>query len=471
MFFQGRQWSVRKVRPGEPSAQEFSRLVRALVFLLVTLAAVPQALAQSPASPGPPPAVQASEADSKAVAETATVTQEDRRITRELLARLSRIEGLRDISVQVNAGVATLLGEVPTEEDRRRAEKLSEEVAGVVEVDNQIRLDTALDVRLRPAAVRLQRAVEQLVGTLPLLVLAVVLVWAMSRLGRWLADRRVLRRMVGDQPFLVDLLRQTVRFGTVLLGVVISLDLLDATGLVSAVIGTAGLVGLVLGFALRDVVENYIAGLLLSLRQPFSPNDHVVIDGNEGKVAALTTRATTLITLDGNHLRLPNALVFKGVILNYTRNPQRRFTFRVGIGVNEDITRARRIGVEALRGLWGVLTEPPPGALVLELAESSVTMEFSAWFDQRVAGFFKLRSEAIRAVKAALDAGGVELPEPTYRVQLTRGPGGGGLPKKPEEESEEPCDLTVERAVDEQVAQEQALTGNNNLLKSDAPKE
>nr|WP_236651175.1 mechanosensitive ion channel family protein [Aquabacterium fontiphilum] len=181
--------------------------------------------------------------------------------------------------------------------------------------------------------------------------------------------------------------------------------MLDATALISAVIGTAGLVGLALGFALRDVVENYIAGLLLSLRQPFAPADHVVIDGHEGKVAALTIRSTNLITLDGNHLRLPNALVFKGVILNYTRNPQRRFGFRVGIGTREDIVRARRIGIEALRSLPGVLPEPPPLALVTELAESSVTIEFSAWFDQREAGYFRLRSEAIRLVKDALDAG------------------------------------------------------------------
>jgi small-conductance mechanosensitive channel len=408
-------------------------------------------------------------ATSAASEEAALIAQQDAQLQRELLARMSRIDGLRRVEVQVQAGVATLQGEVPNEDDRLRARKLARGIRGIVEVDDQLRLDTSLAVRLRPALVRVKALAEQAVGALPLLVVAIVLIWVTAWLGRWVGERRVLSRLAGGHPFLLDLLRQTVRIAAVLLGLVIALELLDATALISAVIGTAGLVGLALGFALRDVVENYIAGLLLSLRQPFAPADHVVIDGHEGKVAALTIRSTNLITLDGNHLRLPNALVFKGVILNYTRNPQRRFGFRVGIGTREDIVRARRIGIEALRSLPGVLPEPPPLALVTELAESSVTIEFSAWFDQREAGYFRLRSEAIRLVKDALDAGGIDLPEPTYRLQLAQTEGAA-----PRRQGEPPAALderSVENAVDAQVAQEQQRTAGTNLLKPDAPRE
>lgn len=457
--------------------------VMRLMALPLLLALAGPALVR--AQPEPPPAAQplplpASEAGSAARQETASVTLQDQRLVRELLARLSRIEGLRNVRVEVNAGVATLHGEVPSEEDRLRAQKLTQGVQGIVEVDDQMRLDTSLDVRLRPAIVRLRTLAQQAIGAIPLLAVSVLLVWGLSRFGRWFGERRMFVRLAGGHPFLIDLMRQTVRVAAVLLGLVIALELLDATALIGAVVGTAGLVGLALGFALRDVVENYIAGLLLSLRQPFAPGDHVVIDGHEGKVAALTTRATTLITLDGNHLRLPNALVFKGVILNYTRNPLRRFTLRIGIGVGEDIVHARRIGVDTLSAMPGVLPDPPPLALVMELAESSVVIEFSAWFDQREAGFFRLRSEGIRLVKAALDAAGVDLPEPTYRVQLTQGGTAGATTMTTTtrqgtapslEEAAEPEDLSVERAVDEQVAQEQSRSAGSNLLKADAPRE
>ena len=101
-----------------------------------------------------------------------------------------------------------------------------------------------------------------------------------------------------------------------IIGIVLALSVLDASGLVSSVLGAAGLLGLALSFALRDTVENYIVSILLSLRQPFAPNDDVMIEGRQGRVIRLTSRATELLTLDGNHIRIPNAIVFEGVIVN-----------------------------------------------------------------------------------------------------------------------------------------------------------
>src|SRR3546814_10287465 len=89
-----------------------------------------------------------------------------------------------------------------------------------------------------------------------------------------------------------------------------------------------GVIGLVLGFAFKDIAENYIAGVLLSVRKPFSPGELIAIEDYQGKVVALTSRTTILMTLDGNQLQLPNALVFKSVLLNYSQNPRRRFDFR-----------------------------------------------------------------------------------------------------------------------------------------------
>ena len=93
----------------------------------------------------------------------------------------------------------------------------------------------------------------------------------------------------------------------------------------------------------KDTVENYIASILLSLRNPFEFNDFVDIGGNLGNVARLTTRATILISPDGNHIRIPNAMVFKAVIMNYTRNPQRRFQFDIGVDSAQDLKVAQHM--------------------------------------------------------------------------------------------------------------------------------
>ena len=157
----------------------------------------------------------------------------------------------------------------------------------------------------------------------------------------------------------------------------------------------------------------------MSLRQPFSPRDHVVIDGNEGVVVSMTSRATILMTLDGNHLRLPNALVFRSVTLNYTRNPSRRFEFDVGIGVGEDLVTAQLIGTAELSHLPGVMQTPPPRAYIAALGDSNVQVRFLGWVDQRSHDFLMVRSEAIRTVKLALEAADMDMPEPIYRVQLS----------------------------------------------------
>ncbi len=116
--------------------------------------------------------------------------------------------------------------------------------------------------------------------------------------------------------------------------------------------------------------------------------------------------------------RIPNADVYKGVILNYTRNPQRRFSFGVGVGVNEDLQRAQQLGVAVLQFMDGVQDQPPPMALVEELGESNVLVRFFGWVDQTTHNFIKVKSEAIRQVKKALDDAGIDMPEPIYRVQL-----------------------------------------------------
>ena len=127
-----------------------------------------------------------------------------------------------------------------------------------------------------------------------------------------------------------------------------------------SVLGGAGVIGIALGFAMRDTIENYVASLLLSLRQPFRANDLVLIDDMEGRVVRLTSRATVLMTLDGNHLRIPNGQVFRAVILNFTRNPQRRFDFALGVDPDDDSTAAAELGRETLAGLPFVLADPPP---------------------------------------------------------------------------------------------------------------
>lgn len=316
---------------------------------------------------------------------------------------------------------------------------------------------------------RLVELGDRALELLPLIAVALVTVavfWVIARLltqGDWLF------RWI-ENRFVRDMVRHFARVFLIGAGVLIALELLDATALVGAALGAAGVVGVAVGFAFRDIIENYLAGMLLSLRHPFEPNDLVSIDGEEGKVVRLTSRATVLLTLAGNHLRIPNSRVFKAVLLNYTQNPLRRLDFEIGVSAKEDLAAAQKLGVEALSLLEAILDEPPPLGLLERLGDSNIPIHFFAWLDQRETDFFKARSEAIRAVRTAFDEANVEMPEPSYRISV------GSEGERPSHEvarpseSLEPGDTTADVRLDAQVEAEREAEGPD-LLDEDSPRE
>ncbi len=324
---------------------------------------------------------------------------------------------------------------------------------------------------------RLLDEAYRLIAALPMLLLAMLIIWIAWLAGRWISRRAWIGRASRSNPFLQELVRTTVRWIVLGFGILIALELLQATALVGAVLGTAGVLGVALGFAFKSILENYLAGILMSVRQPFAPRDHVVIDGNEGIVVSLTSRATILMTLDGNHLRLPNALVFSSVTLNYTRNPSRRFDFEIGIGVNEDLIRAQTLGIEELRRIDGVIDKPPPRALITALGDSNVQVRFHAWVDQRAHEFLQVRSEAIRRVKLVLEEAGMDMPEPIYRVQLRDAgkPDSSSQVKQkrgtPGSTATTRMDTRAHQDVEEQIDNEQSDHKQNDLLDPSAPRE
>lgn len=330
-----------------------------------------------------------------------------------------------------------------------------------------------------PVMQRLIEEAHRLAVALPLFALALLVVWLAWRAGGWLSRRKTFARMSRDNPFVQDLARATTRWIVLLVGVLVALEILNATALVGAVMGTAGVLGVALGFAFKDILENYLAGILMSVRQVFAPRDHVVIDGNEGLVVSMNSRATILMTLDGNHLRLPNALVFRSVTLNYTRNPSRRFSFDVGIGVDEDLVLAQQLGIDELKRVEGVLATPPPRAFINALGESSVQVTFHGWVDQRSHDFMRVKSEAIRRTKLALESADMDMPEPIYRVQIServeKPPHEGRPPREargrvassalPHIDTRADADLSTQIDVDAQSNQ------NEDLLDPEAPRE
>lgn len=391
-------------------------MIRLLISLLLALSAAP-ALAQLEQVLGTPEA--SSSEPAAGPSQTIADSQDegaDRRIAGRIRGIFAELPAFRGVRVGVSQGVVTLQGTVPASEDISRAEAIAGRVTGVVTVENALERDLSVDGE--GTLTSLGGQFERFWQLLPLIAVAMAVAAGIAVVGYLLAGLTGLWRKVTPNSFLAELIASAIRFAFVLAGVVVALNMVGAGTLLGAVLGGAGVIGLALGFALRDTIENYVASLMLSLRQPFRPNDHVTIDTFEGRVIRLTSRATILMTLDGNHLRIPNSQVFKAVILNYTRNPQRRFQFDLGIDADDDALAARKLGRETLAGLPFVLDQPGAEARIIEVGDSNVVIRFLGWIDQRTSDWFKTQSLAIIAVKNALEQAGFGLPEPIYRLRF-----------------------------------------------------
>ncbi len=375
-------------------------------------------LALSAAAWGQEPAADTSDTAPIAVGDSAPSDDEIRQRLENLL---SEIDGFDGVSLRVSQGVVTLTGDVIDNAARDELADLVGRIEGVIRIDNEVQVSGSLEERLAPAADRIVERAGNILANAPIFLVALA-AFLIVALGGWLLTTRLpIWTWLAPNAFIADVYRAIARIIFIVLGAVLALDILNAIALIGAVLGAAGVAGLAVGFAVRDTVENFIASILLSLRQPFRPNDFVDIQGDMGTVARLTSRATILISPQGNHIRIPNATVYKGRIVNYSRDPQRRFEFDLGVDAESDLNRALATAVEAMNGLNFILRDPEVGAWIKEVGDSNVVLTFVAWVDQRSVDYLKARGEAIRTAKTALEGAGFGLPEPIYRLRIDDG--------------------------------------------------
>ncbi|MEL7098358.1 MAG: mechanosensitive ion channel family protein [Pseudomonadota bacterium] len=349
--------------------------------------------------------------------------QQDAAIAVRIRDILGELEGYGNVTVTVSSGIVTLRGTTIDAATAARLNELVARVEGVVAIENEVTETTDVVERLNPLVERLQNRATQAVAFLPLAGIALSTFALIVVLGFWIARARWPWDRLAPNAFIADIYRQIVRLAAILGGIVVALDIMGATALLGTILGAAGIVGLAIGFAVRDTVENFIASIMLSIRQPFRPNDTIEIDGDMGKVIRLTSRATILLSFDGNHIRIPNSTVFKSRIVNWTVNPEARFKFEIGVASDADLYAVRQLTEETVAGLPFTIENPAPMTWIDRIGDGAIFLTVTGWIDQRETSLVRARGEALRQVKAAIEARGIEVPDTTYRVDLLSGAG------------------------------------------------
>ena len=324
--------------------------------------------------------------------------------------------------VNVEDGIVFLKGTTENDESKQWAGGLAKNTEGVVAVVNQIEVAPTTVWDFDPTFQVLNDLARGLVRKLPLIVVAVVVVaisWGFARLTVHVLRRRLLARPLS--PLLREVAARAGGLLVMLAGLYLVLRIAGLTQLALTLVGGTGLIGLVLGIAFRDITENFLASLFLSLQQPFREGDLVEVANVTGYVQRLTSRTTVLMTLDGNQVQVPNSTVFKSTIRNFTSNPNRRDDFMVGIGYEDAISSAQEVVLKVLAEHPAVLDDPEPLVLVESLGSATVNLRVYFWLDGSRHSWAKVKSSVIRLVKRAFQDSGISLPDEAREVTFPHG--------------------------------------------------
>ena len=257
---------------------------------------------------------------------------------------------------------------------------------------------------------------EKLIASLPNILTAILIVVASIYLAKLLSNllKRVLKRRGADLEVTL-LLGTFVRWSIIVAG---SITALQRFFDVTAFLAGLGILGFTIGFALQNIMQNFVSGVILLIEQPFDVGDAVELNGYGGTVLTISLRTTEMRTFDGLIIMIPNADVLSNAITNYTRADRRRIELPVGVSYGSDPAIARQTVLESIENVPGFLGDPEPVVVFHTFGGSSVDMTAYFWIDTSKTNPLAAKDAALEFIKAALDKKGIEIPFPITTVYM-----------------------------------------------------
>jgi small-conductance mechanosensitive channel len=259
--------------------------------------------------------------------------------------------------------------------------------------------------------------VKSVIVWLPRLLGAIVLwlvFWGLAYVIRWLTDKATRSRRL--DPNLRQLSLAVTFYGVWALGLLAILSALGIDG--ASIAATVGVSGFVLGFAFKDVLSHFFAGLMLLLGRQFSIGGQIIVGEFEGIVEKIDLRALHLRTFDNRLVTIPNGEVFNSAIVSDAHSRYRRRDFTVGISYEDDAREAIELATRAVEGVEGVLIEPPPRAVVTEFGPSSVRLRVLFYTNTTDADPFAIINDCILRTHDKFNEAGITIPFNMHTVDL-----------------------------------------------------
>jgi len=260
---------------------------------------------------------------------------------------------------------------------------------------------------------RVQDMVAGFVRMLPQLVIALVVIlltWAIAHIVRSITKNIAGR--AGVRPSLVALFMTLSGIVVWLFGILVSLAVVLPGVTAASLLTVIGFGSVAIGFAFKDIFENFLAGILIMMRKKMRIGDHIECEGEEGRVEQITLRETYLRGLDSQLTIVPNSFLFKNPVRIITDADLRRHEVIVGVAYGTDLDQAAEVIGGAVRAIDLVNRARPVEVFAREFADSSINFTIRWWSGSKQVEMHRSRDQVVRAIKRALDAAGIEIPFP-----------------------------------------------------------
>ena len=266
---------------------------------------------------------------------------------------------------------------------------------------------------------------HQLVNVLPKIMVAAVLfaiLYMLANRSRTFVKTRLDRRM--DDPLLAAFLSRVVKIALVLLAFLVALQVLGLAGVAAGIVTGASVSAIVIGFAFKDIGENFLAGVMLAFNRPFHVGDIVELNNQKGKVVALHLRDTRIKTFDGKDIFIPNAAIVKNPVVNYTMDGFLRYEFTVGLEYGSDVSEAVAVILRTVNRMPGVLQETKkPSVMVTNLGTSALELTVYYWLDtfDKAISPGDIKTHTVDQVLTELDLAGFYMPGEVIEMKNYKG--------------------------------------------------
>ena len=261
------------------------------------------------------------------------------------------------------------------------------------------------------------KSLEELLGSSVKILPAIITALVIVMLTRYMAEFALnTAKKIGERTIksksLQSLLHKTAYVGAWTFGIVFACIVAFPGLSLGNIVATLGLSSVAIGFAFQDIFKNFLSGILILIQEPFSIDDRIIIGDYEGIVEQINIHSTRICTYQGEIVLMPNSNVFTSPVQVRTANNFRRTDLAVGVDYNTTLSEAKQILQQTIERVEGVSDSKAPEIDLTEFGDSSINFMVRYWTDSRKSQVRQVQTEAILAIREALNAAGIGIPYP-----------------------------------------------------------